>query len=199
MKKRLFILVEGEDDVRFFGRLIKPLLAPSYHSVEIVPYACIKREKVSKFIKSVRLMKNDCIFVADIDQERSVRDKKQILYYRFSGIDGQSIVVVIKEIESWYLAGIPPETAQALGVPDRASTDDLTKEDFNALMPPQFDSRIDFMFEILKSFSIETAVRKNSSFQFFVRRYLAGLESLDGLFVPESAPGLSRSPHRNDY
>ncbi|MCK7536239.1 MAG: ATP-binding protein [Marinilabiliales bacterium] len=26
MKNRLFILVEGEDDVRFFGRIIKPLL-----------------------------------------------------------------------------------------------------------------------------------------------------------------------------
>ena len=29
MKKRLFILVEGEDDVRFFGRIIKPLFDSS--------------------------------------------------------------------------------------------------------------------------------------------------------------------------
>ena len=39
MKKRLFIMVEGEDDVRFFGRLIKPLIAHRYDSVEIIPYA----------------------------------------------------------------------------------------------------------------------------------------------------------------
>ena len=179
MKKRLFIMVEGEDDIRFFGRIIKPLLAPSYQSVEIIPYASIKREKVSKFLKSVVLMNNDYIFVADIDQERSVRDKKQILYYWFSGIDGSSIVVVIREIESWYLAGLTLDATQELGVADHSSTDQITKEDFNALIPHQFDSRIDFMFEILKSFSLETAVHKNTSFRFFVNRYLAGKESLD--------------------
>jgi hypothetical protein len=174
MKKRLFIMVEGEDDIRFFGRIIKPLLAPSYHSVEIIPYASIKREKVNKFLKSVTLMNNDYIFVADIDQERSVRDKKQILYYRFSDVDGRSIVVVIREIESWYMAGLSFDAAQELGVVDLPDTDNLTKEDFNALIPQQFDSRIDFMFEILKSFSPETAVKKNASFRFFVSRYLNG-------------------------
>jgi hypothetical protein len=171
MRKRLFIMVEGEDDVRFFGRVIKPLLAPRYDSVDIVPYACIKREKVNKFLKSVTLMKNDYIFVADIDFEYSVRDKKQILYYRFSNIDGGSIVVVIREIESWYYAGITGDTARELGIADLPSTDDLTKEDFNARIPKKFDSRIDFMFEILKSFSFETAARKNQSFHYFVSRY----------------------------
>jgi hypothetical protein len=187
MKKRLFIMVEGEDDIRFFGRIIKPLLAPSYHSVEIIPYACIKREKVNKFLKSVVLMNNDYIFVADIDQERSVRDKKQILYYWFGDISGRNIVVVIREIESWYLAGLSPDIAQELGVADLASTDQITKEDFNALIPPRFDSRIDFMFEILKSFSLETAVRKNNSFRFFVNRYLAGKESLDAVLIHDPA------------
>ena len=171
MKKRLFILVEGEDDVRFFGRTIKPLLMPRYDSVEIIPYACIKREKVNKFIKSITLMKNDYIFVADIDAEYSVRDKKQILYYRFSNVDGGSIVIVIREIESWYYAGITGELAQELGIEYLADTDDLTKEDFNARIPRKFDSRIDFMFEILKSFSLEIAARKNKSFHYFVSRY----------------------------
>ncbi|MDD1691131.1 MAG: DUF4276 family protein [Methanoregula sp.] len=171
MKKRLFIMVEGEDDVRFFGRIIKPLFAPRYDSVEIVPYACIKRDKVNKFLQSVVLMKNDYIFVADIDYEHSVRDKKQILYYRFSNLDGSSVVIVIREIESWYYAGISGPLEHEPGITDMASTDDLTKEDFNARIPKRFDSRIDFMFEILKSFSLETAARKNQSFNFFVNRY----------------------------
>ena len=171
MKRRLFIMVEGEDDVRFFGRIIKPILAPRYDSVEIIPYACIKRDKVNRFLQSVSQMKNDYIFVADIDFEHSVRDKKQILYYRFSNIDGRSIVIVIKEIESWYYAGISGDLARELGVADLSSTNDITKEDFNSLIPARFDSRIDFMFEILKSFSIETAIQKNQSFAFFVNRY----------------------------
>lgn len=171
MKRRLFIMVEGQDDVRFFGRIIKPLLAPQYDSVEIIAYACTKREKVNRFLESVTQMKNDYIFVADIDFEHSVRDKKQILYYRFSNIDGKSIVIVIKEIESWYYAGISGNLAREMGITDTGSTNDLTKEDFNRLIPRRFDSRIDFMFEILKSFSLETAVRKNHSFDFFATRY----------------------------
>ncbi len=171
MKKRLFILVEGADDVRFFGRIIKPLFAPQYDSVEIVPYACTKREKVNRFLRSVSLMKSDYIFVADIDSEHSVRDKKQILYHRFSNVDGSSIVVIIREIESWYYAGVTRTVTQELGIAEIPSTDELTKEDFNARIPRRFDSRIDFMFEILKSFSLETAARKNQSFHFFVSHY----------------------------
>jgi len=174
MKKRLFILVEGEDDVRFFGRIIKPLVAPRYDSVEIMPYACIKREKVNNFLKSVRQMGNDYIFVADIDRERSVRDKKQILYHWFHDIDGAGIVVVVKEIESWYYAGLSVTALQKLGLPALPVTDDLTKEDFNKLIPRRFDSRIDFMFELLKYFSVDSAVKENRSFKFFYDRYHIG-------------------------
>jgi hypothetical protein len=171
MKNRMFILVEGEDDVRFFGRIIKPLMIGRYDSIEIIPYASIKRVKVDNFLRSIRLMKNDYIFVADIDTERSVRDKKQILYSHFNHIDGSNIIVVIKEIESWYYAGLSGESAQSLSVPDLSFTDELTKEDFNSLIPPKFDSRIDFMIELLKYFSIDTAEKKNQSFKFFITRY----------------------------
>jgi hypothetical protein len=171
MKKRLYIFVEGEDDVRIFGRVLKPLFVPRYDSVEILPYASIKRVKVNNFLKSLAEMKNDYIFVADIDTERSVRDKKQLLYHWYSNISGSNIVIVIMEIESWYYAGLPDEALQKLGLPVMPSTDELTKEDFNALIPPPFDSRIDFMFEILKSFSPATATRHNQSFKFFVERF----------------------------
>ena len=171
MKKRLFILVEGEDDIRFFGRIIKPLFISRYDSVEIIPYAGLKRQKVNNLLISISQMKSDYILAADIDQERSVRDKKQVLYGWFSNINGGNIVVVIKEIESWYYAGLSGTVAQSLGVPPLLSTDELTKEDFNDLIPQRFDSRIDLMFEMLKSFSLETAVEHNRSLRFFVDRY----------------------------
>ena len=171
MKKRLYILVEGEDDVRFFGRIVKPLFVSRYDSVEIIPYASIKRVKVNNFLISMVQMKNDYIFVADIDTESSVRDKKQILYHWYSNVGGSNIVIVIIEIESWYYAGLPDEVLKKFGLPALPSTDELTKEDFNALIPPSFDSRIDFMFEILKSFSPATAARHNRSFKFFFDRY----------------------------
>lgn len=184
MKHRLFILVEGEDDVRFFGRIIKPLLKERYDSVEIVPYACTKREKVSRFLKSVRLMKNDYIFVADIDNENSVRDKKQLLYSRYSEVEGRSIVIVIREIESWYLAGLTAGAAHHLGIQSFAETDMITKEDFNRIIPSRFNSRIDFMFEILKFFSVPEAVRRNQSFSYFSHHYSIG----DGESFPQNPP-----------
>jgi hypothetical protein len=174
MKKRLFILVEGEDDVRFFGRVMKPLFISRYDSIEIIPYASIKRQKVNNFLKSVAQLQNDYIFVADIDTERSVRDKKQLLYHWFSNISGASIVIVIMEIESWYYAGLPDAVLQKFLLPALPTTDGLTKEDFNALIPPSFDSRIDFLFEILKSFSPATAARHNQSFKYFYERYHLG-------------------------
>jgi hypothetical protein len=58
-----------------------------------------------------------------------------------------------------------------MGVPVLLSTDELTKENFNELIPALFDSRIDFMFEILKSFSPVTAAERNRSFKFFLTRY----------------------------
>lgn len=171
MKKRLYILVEGEDDVRFFGRIMKPLFISRYDSIEILPYASIKRAKVNNFLKSMAQMHNDYIFVADIDTERSVKDKKQLLHSWYPDLNGAQIVVVIMEIESWYYAGLPEEALQRFGLPVLPSTDDLTKEGFNALIPLSFDSRIDFMFEILKSFSPATAARHNQSFKFFFDRY----------------------------
>ncbi|OPX64916.1 MULTISPECIES: hypothetical protein [unclassified Methanoregula] len=171
MKNRLYILVEGEDDVRFFGRVMKPLFTSRYDSVELLPYASIKRVKVNNFLKSLSQMKTDYIFVADIDTERSVRDKKQILYHWYSNISGSNIVIVIMEIESWYYAGLPDDSLQRFGLPLMPSTDEMTKEDFNALIPPAFDSRIDFMFEILKSFSPSAAARHNRSFKYFFDHY----------------------------
>jgi len=171
MKKRLYIFVEGEDDVRFFGRVMKPLFVSHYDSVEIFPYACIKRVKVNNFIKSLSEMKTDYIFVADIDTERSVRDKKQLLYHWYSNVNGSNIVIVIMEIESWYYAGLADEALRKYGLPSLPNTDELTKEDFNNLIPPSFDSRIDFMFEILKSFSPTTAALHNRSFKFFFDHY----------------------------
>jgi hypothetical protein len=185
MKKRLFILVEGEDDVRFFGRVMKPLLVPHYDAIEILPYASIRRQKVNNFLKGMAQIHNDYIFVADIDTERSVRDKKQLLYHWYPDVSGSNIVIVIMEIESWYYAGLPDESLQKFGLPSLPSTDGLTKEDFNALIPPSFDSRIDFMFEILKSFSPMAAARHNRSFRYFFERY--HLE--DPAVVPAPHPG----------
>ena len=45
MKTRLFILVEGEDDIRFFGRIIKPLLIGRYDEWRLSPTQASNAQK----------------------------------------------------------------------------------------------------------------------------------------------------------
>ncbi|PNR93615.1 MULTISPECIES: hypothetical protein [unclassified Petrotoga] len=62
--KMLFILVEGDDDKRFFEKIITPLFEGKYDQVKVWKYAQQKKEKVSKFLKSIKGMNADYIFVA---------------------------------------------------------------------------------------------------------------------------------------
>jgi hypothetical protein len=76
------------------------------------------------------------------------------------------------EIESWYLAG--PESAYLLqqGIHlESGTTDSLTKEMFNQLIPPRM-SRIEFLNEILRHYSLDLGVSRNASFRYFVEHWI---------------------------
>jgi hypothetical protein len=170
MRRKLFIWVEGGSDARFFEAVLQPLLEKKYNRVEVRTYASLKKSKVVNLLRGIMSSDNDYILVADIDQEPCVTAKKQRILDRFRNIDGGRIRVVIKEIESWYLAGLDDAASSILGLPDMETTDAVTKEDFNVLIPEKFDSRIDFMMEILKYFSMNIALKKNRSFAYFTSR-----------------------------
>lgn len=116
-------------------------------------------------------MNADYIFVADINDALSETAKRQKIQGEFSEVEGDRIIVVIKEIESWYLAGLDDANSRKLGIHFSGCTDNVTKEQFNSLIPKKFDSRIDFMSEVLKRFSLEMAKQKNKSFKGFLERY----------------------------
>lgn len=169
--RRLFIWVEGPDDKRFFEKIIEPKLKENYNLVETREYSKLKKEKIKNFFKSIRAMGADYIFAADINNTPCVTLKKQVIQNKLRKINKESIIVVIKEIESWYLAGIDNVESKRLKIHSYDNTDTITKEQFNDLIPDKFDSRIDFMLEILKIFSIETAKQKNKSFCYFIKKY----------------------------
>lgn len=168
MRRKLFVWVEGGSDVRFFEAVFKPLLEKRYNRVEVRTYAVLKKSRVVNLLRGIRASDNDYILVADIDQDPCVTAKKQRLLERFRSTDGGRIRVVIQEIESWYLAGLDEASSGLLGLPALERTDHITKEDFNELIPERFDSRIDFMMEILKYFSVRIALKKNRSFAYFI-------------------------------
>ncbi len=167
---RLWILVEGNDDERFVEK-IKPVFEKKYESVQIWKYAQQPHKKTQGFLKSINAMRSDYFFLRDINQSLCITARKEEVGNAYGEmIDPNKIIVVITEIESWYLAGLDNKNCEDFGVEASDKTDGITKEQFNALMPKGFDSRIDFMQEILKRFSIETAKEKNDSFDYFLSK-----------------------------
>ena len=171
-KRRLFIFVEGNDDQRFFNRIVRPLVESGYASVEIIMYASMKSVNVCRFVRSITAMDYDFILCSDIDQERNVRAKKMELKTRFCPIDDDRIVVIIQEIESWYLAGLDEKAQKRYSLRPYRGTNHITKEIFNRMIPRFYTSRIAFMAEILDHFESEVAQEKNRSFRYFFTHFV---------------------------
>ena len=168
--KQLWVIVDGNDDERFFER-IKPLLEKKYDSVQIWKYAQEPLKRIKNFLKSIKAMNSDYFFFRDINNSPCVTAKKEKLKKEYKKtIDVDNIIILIKEIESWYLSGLDAKKSKELRIRTFRNTDNITKEKFNGLIPKKFDSRIDFMAEILKRFSVETAKRKNRSFDYFMAK-----------------------------
>ena len=168
---RLYVLVEGLDDKRFFEGIMKPLLEEKHDSVIVREYAQRRPLKVRKFIQAIKAMNDRYIFVADINEAPCVTARKHQVQGKFTSVDEDRVMVTIREIESWYLGGLDHTNCGKLGVPHTDTTDSITKEQFDAFIPKRFGSRKDFMLEILKCFSMETAKRKNKSLEYFVEKY----------------------------
>lgn len=165
--------MEGGSDARFFESVLKSLLGRKYDRVVIRTYASMKRDKFSALLYAIRDMGADYLVIADYDCYPCVTSKKEWLHQHIKGLDPGRTRIVIEEIESWYAAGLDEQGLAQLGMPDTAGTagtDRMTKEQFNDMVPQKYDSRIDFMMEILKIYSLETARRKNRSFDYFLRK-----------------------------
>jgi len=126
---------------------------------------------VDNFIKSIKAMGADYIYLTDINYSPCITAKKGDVKRKYKNIDIDKIAIVVREIESWYLAGLDNMVCKKLKINTFNNTNDVSKEKFNTLIPKEFISRIDFMLEILKNFSIAIAEHKNTSFQYFLKKF----------------------------
>ncbi|PKP54518.1 MAG: hypothetical protein CVT90_00850 [Candidatus Altiarchaeales archaeon HGW-Altiarchaeales-3] len=172
---RLFILVEGDDDERFFNRVLKPFFVEKYDSVTLWKYARKRSEKIKNFIKSINAMGADYVYLRDINDAPCITAKKKRICDKFKEICEDKIIIVVKEIESWYLAGLSDGDAKKFKInPSKIkTTDNIAKEQFNKLiLKNSGDSRINFMIELLENFSIETGKIRNKSFKYFSNAHI---------------------------
>jgi hypothetical protein len=170
--EQFFIFVEGEKDRLFFSGVVEPIFLEKCDCVQVIEWASKESDWVNNYIRSIKSDRwnADYIFVTDMDTP-CVTARKEEIQKRFRGIDDDKIMVVKKEIESWYLAVLDDNKCRDFEIPSFRDTEGVTKEQFNGLVPARFDSDIDFMQQILNSFEIETAKQKNGSFRYFAEKY----------------------------
>ena len=171
--KGLFVLVEGPDDHRFFEAVIRPNMIEKYKWIRIVHHSRWKPAKKKSIINNAPSMQAEYLYVEDLNDTPCVTNKKEIIDEQLDMVlANDRIAIVIREIESWYLSGLTDHKGKSLKVRFSGNTNDVTKEKFNSLIPKRFDSRIDFMVELLKYFSVPTARRKNKSFAYFWKKHI---------------------------
>lgn len=174
--RRLFLLVEGPDDERFFDEIIRPLFEERYAGgVEIRQYARQRTEDINNLLRDIEEQGDAYLLIADREAAACVTDKKEKLQKRMPLLAAERILIVVGKIEGWYLAGLDKENARRLKVPIFSQTDTIGKEEFNAAIPKKEKSRTYFMLKLLQYFDLETAKQKNKSFRYFIEKHLSDL------------------------
>lgn len=85
-------------------------------------------------------------------------------------VSQDKIIIVKKEIESWYMAGIDESICDKYKITELESTENFSKEDFDKIIP-KGKSRILFMHEILESYCCDVAKNRNSSINYFLNHW----------------------------
>ena len=171
MPHSLYLFLEGHDDERFFSRVLSRLLRRRYSNIQVILYAEDPPKVTRRFVRSIRSAGDDYIFAKDIDEAPCVTESKRKAINKFQ-VDENNIIIVIKEIECWYLCGLGNQSCEKLRI-DRlsANTDSMTKEDFDELIPKDM-SRIEFMQQILERYDIPVGRSKNRSFRYFLEKWV---------------------------
>ena len=170
MPRKLYLFLEGNDDERFFSHVLFPLLNRKYSDIQVIPYAEEPPKKTKKFIRTVQSTGDDYIFVKDINDAPCVTARKTKVVRRYQ-VNQDNLIIVVKEIECWYLCGLDNQCCRRLGINrPLGNTNNITKEDFDAIVPNGV-SHIEFMQQILEKYDIETGKRKNRSFRYFLRKW----------------------------
>ena len=171
--RQLHVWVEGGDDRLFFNTLMRPLLESWYDWIEVVQYAQRPPTWRRNYLRSIWSNRDaSYIYMTDLNAAPCVTAKKEDVRGRMRQVEADRVMVVVPEIEGWYLAGLDAEHGARLGIGEPTATDQITKEDFTRLRPRGFHSNREFMLEILSYFSVEVARQKNQSFDYFCRKFL---------------------------
>ena len=167
----LWLLVEGADDTRFCDAVLKPTFETTYDYVKTWEYSQQKASKTASLIRSIGSSNSDYILIRDIDERPCVTETKDQITARFSGLSGDRVIVVRREIEAWYLAGLSEIACNELGLARVADVDSVTKEEFDRLVGGKGE-HTNTMVEILRHYDVEVARQRSPSFGYFWQKHV---------------------------
>lgn len=175
----LFVFIEGDNDQRFFNRILHSRLKSGYNEARYILYSQKTRDYVNRYVKSINDMNGDdlitdYVFVHDFDSAPCIQGKKDALSLHYTLLDPTKIIIVKEEIESWYVAGLNRAKCSALGLPYSPRTEHISKERLEQQKPTRFTSMNLFLIELLDDeyFDHDVAVRRNATYAYFTRKYL---------------------------
>lgn len=177
VKKRLAILIEGNREEDFIRRIVEPIMIEVEKYCEVITY---KFPKVPKhineiYVRTVLDMNDDILCLTDITGFRSKRDKKERVQQDHVGnIGDDKVIVIIREIESWYLAGVSRSCCRRLRIDYYHVTDNIGKEEFHEIIAKsKFKPRWVCCLEMLRNYDVTLAKQKNRSFNCFYDNHLS--------------------------
>lgn len=173
---KLICLVEGNREIDFVINILRKEFTQlgKYSVVEAYKYKNVKKDENIKYINIMLSIGWDILCFADINSSRCVRTRKSKLIREDTGVVPKNRIVVIrKEIESWYLAGLDEHCCRKLGIVNLGMTDTINKDKCHQLIAKsKYRPREACMQEILKNFNMISGKEKNKTFSHFCQKHL---------------------------
>jgi hypothetical protein len=161
--------VEGDDDQRFLERIISPLLADKYPIIKYFRYApCVPKE-VCNLVRSIETSW-DYFFLADLDQNECLIRKREAVCERMRAVNLRQVVIVEREIESWYASGVDANTAKKIGFKLPRDSGSFSKEHLLRCVGKKFSTATDIRLALLDSYSLQRARLRSTSLSYLCER-----------------------------
>ena len=169
--RRLWLLIEGADDIRFCEAVVKPAFGTTYNHVATWEYSRRKPSERARFLRGIGLSNADYLLFRDIDERPCVTVTKEKITNKFAGLTQDRIVVVRREIEAWYLAGLDEASWRDLGLDRVRNVDEVTKEQFDRMVGGKVN-HTNAMVDILRRYDVEVARQRSPSFRYFWQKHV---------------------------
>ena len=107
----LYIWVEGSYDDLFFSEVMRPLLESWYDWIEVVQYAEEEPAWRRSYLRKYPVKARRQLYLRDRPQRGSVcySEKGGCARWNEQRVEADRMMVVVPEIEGWYLAGLDAE------------------------------------------------------------------------------------------